>query len=54
MKAEFSDDVRETMAQVLSAGGFVTPEAAVWEISHCIPGQGQPVRTGMSELPSQV
>lgn len=33
MKAEFSNDVQETMAQVLSAGGFATPEAAVWEIS---------------------
>ncbi|MBI3250181.1 MAG: hypothetical protein HYZ50_27105 [Deltaproteobacteria bacterium] len=33
MKAQFSDDVRETMAQVLSAGGFVTPEAAAWEVS---------------------
>lgn len=33
MKAEFSDDVRETMAQVLAAGGFATPEAAAWEVS---------------------
>ena len=33
MKAKFSDDVRETMAQVLSAGGFATPEAAAWEVS---------------------
>ena len=33
MKTEFSNDVRQTMAQVLSAGGFVTPEAAAWEVS---------------------
>ena len=33
MKTEFSDDVRETIAQVLSAGGFATPEDAVWEVS---------------------
>lgn len=33
MKAKFSDDVRETMVQVLSAGGFATPEAAAWEVS---------------------
>jgi len=33
MKTDFSDDVREIMAQVLSAGGFATPEAAAWEVS---------------------
>ncbi len=33
MKTEFSDEVRETMAQVLSAGGFATSEAAAWEVS---------------------
>jgi hypothetical protein len=33
MKAELSDEVRETMTQVLSADGFTTPEAAVWEVS---------------------
>ena len=33
MKTEFSDDVRETMTQVLSASGFATPEAAAWEVS---------------------
>ena len=33
MKTDFSDDVRETMRQVLSAGGFATPDAAVWEVS---------------------
>jgi len=33
MKTEFSDDVRETMVQVLSAGGFATPDAAAWEVS---------------------
>ena len=33
MKTNFSDDVREIMAQVLSAGGFATPEEAVWETS---------------------
>jgi hypothetical protein len=33
MKTEFSDEVQETMAQVLSAGGFATPDAAAWEVS---------------------
>ena len=33
MKTEFSDKVRETMTQVLSAGGFTTPEEAAWEMS---------------------
>lgn len=33
MKTEFSDEVRETMTQALSAGGFATPEAAAWEVS---------------------
>jgi hypothetical protein len=33
MKTSFADDVRETMAQVLVAGGFATPEEAVWETS---------------------
>ena len=33
MKAEFSNDVRETMAEVLTAGGFATPEDAAWEVS---------------------
>ena len=33
MKTNFSDDVRETMARVLSAGGFATSEEAVWETS---------------------
>lgn len=33
MKTEFSEDVRETMTQVLSASGFTTPEAAAWEVS---------------------
>jgi hypothetical protein len=33
MKTDLSDDVRETMAQVLSAGGFATSEAAAWEVS---------------------
>ena len=33
MKAELSDEIRETMTQVLSAVGFTTPEAAAWEVS---------------------
>jgi hypothetical protein len=33
MKTELSNEVRETMVQVLSAGGFATPEAAAWEVS---------------------
>ena len=33
MKPDLSDDVCETMTQVLSAGGFATPEAAAWEVS---------------------
>ncbi len=33
MKTEFSDEVWEAMAQVLSAGGFATPEDAAWEVS---------------------
>jgi hypothetical protein len=33
MKTTLSDEVRETMTQVLSAGGFTTPEEAAWEVS---------------------
>ena len=33
MKTEMSDEIRDTMNQVLSAGGFTTPEAAAWEVS---------------------
>lgn len=33
MKIELSDDIRATMAQVLSVGGFATPETAAWEVS---------------------
>ncbi len=33
MKAKLSDEIRETMTQVLSVGGFTTPEAAAWEVS---------------------
>ena len=33
MKTTLSDEVRETMIQVLSAGGFTTPEEAAWEVS---------------------
>lgn len=33
MKTALSDEVRETMTHVLSAGGFTTPEEAAWEMS---------------------
>lgn len=33
MKAEFSDEVQETIKETLSAGGFATSDAAVWEVS---------------------
>ena len=33
MKAKLSDEIRETMTQVLSVGGFTTPETAAWEVS---------------------
>lgn len=33
MKTKLSDEIRETMTQVLSVGGFTTPEAAAWEVS---------------------
>src|SRR5262245_13485315 len=33
MKTEISDEIRDTMSQVLAAGGFSTPEAAAWEVS---------------------
>ena len=33
MKTEVSNEIRETMVQVLSAGGFTTPDVAAWEVS---------------------